>query len=73
MSRQLPPKPDLAKLKKQAKTLLHHHRQSHAETFERIRQSHPQLSGADDADIASADFGLQDAQLLVAREYGFDS
>ena len=73
MSRQLPPSPSLAQLKKQAKTLLRHHSQSHPQTFERIRQSHPKLSGANDTDIASAEFGLQDAQLLLAREYGFDS
>jgi hypothetical protein len=73
MSTHLPPSPSLEQLKKQAKTLLRHHGQSDAQTFERIRKFHPQLSGASDVDIAAAEFGLQDAQLLLAREYGFDS
>ena len=73
MSTHLPPSPSLEQLKKQAKTLLRHHGQSDAQTFERIRKFHPQLSGASDVDIAAAEFGLQGAQLLLAREYGFDS
>ena len=60
----LPDKPDLEHLKKQAKALLQSHRQSSPEAISRIQDFHPRPSGS---------ITLQDAQLVIAREYGFES
>jgi ankyrin repeat protein len=38
-----------------------------------IREWHPKWSGASDAEILSAPFGLEDARLVYARQHGFDS
>ena len=60
----LPPRPSLASVKKQAKQLLRLHRDDPASVRARIQGHHPR----------PAKFAvLADAQLVVAREYGFAS
>jgi Ankyrin repeats (3 copies)/Ankyrin repeat len=71
MSKSLPSLPNLEQLKKQAKDLLKAHNSADAETLERIRASHPDFSSASDDEIRSTTFSLSDAQLVIAREYGF--
>ncbi|MDD9973767.1 MAG: hypothetical protein OXU27_07170 [Candidatus Poribacteria bacterium] len=71
--KQLPPNPTLEYLKSQAKQLLKAHKEGSLDTFQRIRSFFPKLSDATDVEIQSATFGLQDAQLVIAREYGFTS
>jgi ankyrin repeat protein len=73
MTRQLPPRPSLEQLRKQAKALLKEHQSASPESLARIRQSHPGHRSSSDAEIAKTRFSLADAQLTVAREYGFDS
>lgn len=70
---QLPPTPNLEHLKSQAKQLLKAHKEGALEAFQRIRTFFPKLADATDAEIQDAAFGLQDAQLVIAREYGFAS
>jgi ankyrin repeat protein len=65
MNKQLPSRPNLDQLKKQAKDLQKLHQAGDAEALQRIAESHPQPG--------KAEFSLADAQLVVAREYGFES
>ena len=71
--KQLPRNPSLEHLKSQAKQLLKAHQEGSSDTFQRIRSFFPKLSNATDADVQDTAFGLQDAQLVIAREYGFAS
>ena len=73
MPKQLPPKPDLEQLKKQAKDLRKAHRESRSEAIQRINDHHPRHSGRSASAISRSEFSLQDAQLVIAREYGFPS
>src|ERR1700693_430285 len=65
MKKQLPSQPSLEQLKKQAKDLHKLHASGDAEALHRIAESHPQPR--------KTEFSLADAQLVVAREYGFES
>ena len=71
MSKQLPPRPSLEQLKKQAKDLRKAHSTANPEAGERIRAFLPRLSSTSAAAVLEADFSLQEAQHVVAREYGF--
>ncbi len=69
--RELPDRPSLENLKKQAKTL---HRQIIAgddEAIARARQYLPRLGGVDAADVAAAGVTLQEVQYILAVEYGY--
>ena len=71
--KQLPPNPNLEHLKSQAKQLLKARKESFLDAFQRIRTFFPKLSDATDTEIQQTTFGLQDAQFVIAREYGFAS
>lgn len=71
--RQLPNRPDLDLLKKQAKELLAAYRRGEPEALARIRQALPSAAGKDDAAIVALALRLHDAQSCLAREYGFPS
>src|SRR5689334_14298071 len=73
MKRQLPSRPNLDQLKHQARDLLNAHRVGDEDAVRRIRESHPRLSQASEADVRAARFTLSVAQLVIAREYGFVS
>src|SRR5215475_7876765 len=73
MLKPLPSRPNLEQLKNQAKDLLKAYQSAHAESFQRIQASHPDYSNADENKIRDAKFSLSDAQLVIAREYGFAS
>jgi hypothetical protein len=60
---QLPPRPSLEHLRKQAKDLLRACRDGDAVAFERVRRHKPQQNNP----------SLADAQFALAREYGFES
>lgn len=62
-TRSLPSNPNLEKLKKQAKTLLRDFRKKEPEALKLVASLH---TGPDSFD------GLRDAQLVVARQHGFD-
>lgn len=71
--RQLPAAANLRQLKNQAKELHRAWRAGDPIAIERFIQSHPKLSGQSAAEIAAAPIVLADAQLVIARELGFES
>ena len=62
----LPARPSLEQLRKQAKDLLRHYRAGDQAALSRIRARHPHPR-------RDPKFTLADAQLVIAREYGFES
>ncbi len=72
-TRQLPANASLDHLKHQAKDLLNAHSAPRLDTLQRIREFHPHHRRSTDAQISAAKFTLADAQLTIAREYGFPS
>src|SRR5215475_13421451 len=73
MSKSLPSRPNLEQLKKQAKDLLKAHKSADSETLNRIQVNHPDYANTSKDKIRAAKFSLSDAQLVIAREYGFAS
>ncbi|MCC7263909.1 MAG: sigma-54-dependent Fis family transcriptional regulator [Candidatus Latescibacteria bacterium] len=73
MSKSLPPHFNLRQLKIQAKELLKAYQTRDPEALARYRQHHPQHQKSSDPRLIEAGLTLQDAQLVMAREYGFDS
>ncbi|NKB71700.1 MAG: DUF2442 domain-containing protein [Candidatus Latescibacteria bacterium] len=71
MSRSLPPRAHLEHLKKQAKDLLRLATSGDAAAIARSRVHLTRLS--DSGNAAPADLTLQEAQFVIAREYGFSS
>lgn len=71
MPKKLPSHPNLENLKKQAKQLAKGHKDGQVEAFARIKTHYPKLAAASVSEILAADFSLCNAQLVVAREYGF--
>jgi ankyrin repeat protein len=70
---QLPPRPNLEQIKKQAKSLLKAYQAEASDAIARIREHHPRLKNSSEGAIRIAPFTLADAQLVLAREYGFTS
>lgn len=73
MPKQLPLRPNLEQLKKQAKALLKAQHAGERNILARIREHHPRWRESSDDAIAETRMTLADAQLVVAREYGFES
>ncbi len=73
MPKSLPPQPSLEQLKKQAKDFLQSLRSREPEAAQRIREFHPEFSKLSGSELATVKFSLADAQLTLAREYGFAS
>jgi hypothetical protein len=71
VSRQLPERPHLDVPKREARELLAAWREGLPEALERIRHAHPKFNAASDALIPIPGFKLNDAQRVIAREYGF--
>lgn len=69
----LPSKPNLEFLQKSAKALRAAHRRGDAACCERIRQGDVSFKSLTDAAILAAPFSINDAQRIVAREYGYSS
>lgn len=65
MSKSLPPRPSLEQLKHQAKDLLKALKSGDAGALKRLQQTHPR------SPKTSVACSLSDAQLVIAREYGF--
>jgi hypothetical protein len=72
MPRQLPARPNLEQLKKQAKSLLHAAQARDAEALRRFAAL-PALSSKSIDEIAAMEVALHDAQSVIAREHGFPS
>jgi ankyrin repeat protein len=67
-SRPIPPRPSLEFDRKQARALLDAIRQGDGDAIQRLRTHHPRFAAG-----AAGAAALHDAQLVVAREYGFAS
>jgi hypothetical protein len=72
VSRGLPERPDLGVPKREARELLKQSCKAAPDGLERIRRRHPKFKDATDNELVAA-FRLSDAQLVVAREYGFST
>ena len=72
-TRSLPPRPNLAQLKKQANELHQEHRDGRPSAAARIAAHHPRFKGQTSEAVLGTTLPLADAQLVLAREYGFDS
>jgi ankyrin repeat protein len=71
-SRELPARPNLEQLKKQAKSLLGAAKVRDQEALQRFA-SLPALAGKSLDEVARYDLALHDAQSVIAREHGFES
>src|ERR1700691_4190012 len=71
--REFPARPQLGQYKKQAKELVQNHGLGVPDALERIGRYHPRLHSLAKPDIQRAPFSLTDAQLVMAREHGFES
>jgi hypothetical protein len=69
----LPSNPSLEHLKYQARDLLNALNQANAQAVARVREFHPKFTHTTEAEIRGMKLSLADAQLVIAREYGFDS
>jgi hypothetical protein len=72
VSRGLPKQPHIDVPKRLAREMLELCRAGNAEALERIQRRHPKFKKADRAAVAT-EFKLSDAQLVIAREYGYRS
>ncbi len=73
VSRGLPKNPLLDIPKREAHALLKGWRVGSPEALERIAGRHPKFRDADHPTISAGKFLLNDAQLVIAREYGFSN
>jgi len=71
--RRLPSNPNLNHLRYQTKDLLKGHAARDLGVAQRLREFHPRFTRLADAEIFGAQLSLSDAQLTIAREYGFPS
>jgi len=70
-TKRLPIHPNLDHLRAQAKDLFKQHATRATEAFQRLREFHPRFSSLNDLVIADSKLTLSDAQLALAREYGY--
>ncbi|MCK5113397.1 MAG: ankyrin repeat domain-containing protein [Phycisphaerae bacterium] len=73
LTRTLPPNPCLENLRNQAKTLKAGHKKADPEVLSRIKEQLPGAENLSEAEITDLKFPLHDAQMVLAREYGFTS
>jgi ankyrin repeat protein len=69
----LPARPSLEQYKKQAKELLKAYRSADVETIRRVKRNHPRFENLSAPGFDVTKFALTDAQLVIAREHGFES
>jgi ankyrin repeat protein len=72
-SRILPARPNITQLKIQANELLRSHREGSPSAWARIVAHHPRIKGRTLQSDLEKPLALADAQLVIAREYGFDN
>ena len=72
MTKQLPERPNLEQLKKQAKTLLHAAQAKESAAVLRF-QALPAFATKSEAELTALPLALHDAQSVIAREHGFVS
>jgi ankyrin repeat protein len=69
----LPARPSLEQYKKQAKELLKAYRSANVESIRRVKRNHPRFEKLAEPGFEISKFALADAQLVIAREHGFES
>ncbi len=69
----LPPRPSLEQYKKQAKDIIKLGKSGDPEVVQRIEKYHPRCGQLLISGTLSSQFALSDAQLVIAREHGFES
>jgi ankyrin repeat protein len=69
----LPARPSLEQYKKQAKDFLKAYRSADVETIRRVKKNHPRFEKLSAPGFDVTKFALADAQLVIAREHGFES
>ncbi|HEY1526625.1 MAG TPA: ankyrin repeat domain-containing protein [Candidatus Angelobacter sp.] len=69
----LPARPNLEQYKKQAKDLLKAYRSADVESIRRVKRNHPRFEKLAEPGFDISKFALADAQLVIAREHGFES
>jgi ankyrin repeat protein len=72
-TRTLPATPNLEQQKKQARELLDAVHAGDPTALTRFREHHPRLASLPDTALGTHTFSLHEAQLVLAREYGFAS
>jgi Ankyrin repeat len=72
-TKSLPARPNLAQLKRQANELHRLHREGKQSAAARVIANHPRLKTRSVQTILAEPLALADAQLVIAREYGFHS
>lgn len=73
MTRELPASPSLSQLKKLVKELRKSHASGESSANKRIQEFHPKYKDSDEQAIRAIDLAQRSAQLIIAREYGFES
>ncbi len=71
--REIPARPNLEQYKKQAKDLVRECGLGVADAVARVRRHHPRYHNLPDAEFRGAEVSRTDAQLVIAREHGFES
>ena len=71
--RELPARPNLDQYRKQAKDLARQCEQRVSDAMARMRRNHPRFHKLPEAGPTAAPVNLTDAQLVIAREHGFES
>ncbi|HKD81886.1 MAG TPA: ankyrin repeat domain-containing protein [Candidatus Angelobacter sp.] len=69
----LPARPSLEQYKKQAKELLKAYRSADVGSIRRVTGNHPRFEKLAEPEFDISKFALADAQLVIAREHGFES
>ncbi len=69
----VPSHPSLEQYRKQAKDLVKAHKMMAPDALERIRAYHPVFAGSSPRQAATRPLQLSGAQLVIAREHGFES
>ena len=67
----LPQRPNISHLKSQAKDLIKRFRAGDAWAFDQFKAYHPTFRGKALLNISLSEMRLSDAQLVIARSYGF--
>src|SRR5579884_2323354 len=73
VKRRLPARPHLDIPRREARELLEACRRSDPDALDRIRRRHPKFKDTPDHAAIPPRLKLSDAQLVVAREYGFST
>ncbi len=71
--KQLPARPNLTQYKKQAKDLVRDCGSGDGPSLARMERNHPRFHKRSEAELRQIPVALSDAQLVIAREYGFES